>query len=82
MSLDLIDWAKKQQYLLVYSCCSNILRPLNIGCFGPFQLKYNQDCLSFPRLAHKKVTRFDVRVFACKAYVSALSPSKIKSAFS
>ena len=47
-----------------------------------FQLKYNQECLSFSRQTHKAVTRFDVCALACRAYISALSRSDIRSAFS
>ena len=84
ISLDLIDWAKNNNIVLFVlpPHCSHILQPLDVGCFGPFQLKYNQECLSFSRQTHKTVTRFDVCSLACKAYISALSPSNIQSAFS
>ena len=50
ISLDLIDWAKNNNIVLFVlpPHCSHILQPLDVGCFGAFQLKYNQECLSFP----------------------------------
>ncbi|XP_061196712.1 uncharacterized protein LOC133204990 [Saccostrea echinata] len=84
ISLDLIDWAKNNNVILFVlpPHCSHILQPMDVGCFGPFQLKYNQECLSFSRLNHKTVTRYDVCALACKAYTAALSPTNIQAAFS
>ena len=84
ISLDFIDWAKNKNIVLfvLVPHCSHILQPLDFGCFGSFQLKYNQECLCFSRETHKTVPRFDVCALACKAYISAISQSNIQSTFS
>lgn len=83
ISLDLIEWAKNNNIVLFVLSPHwfHILQPLDVGCFGTFQLKYNQECLFFFRQTHKTVTRYDVSALAWKAYASALSPSNIQSAF-
>lgn len=83
ISLDLIEWAKNNNIVLFVLSPHwfHILQPLDVGCFGTFQLKYNQECLFFFRQTHKTVTRYDVCALAWKAYASALSPSNIQSAF-
>jgi len=83
VAIDLINWAKENNIVLFVlpPHCSHILQPMDAGCFGPLQLKYNQECLSFARANRRAVTRYDVCGLACKAYASALSPSNVQSAF-
>ena len=83
IGLDLIDWARDNNIVLFVlpPHCSHVLQPMDIGCFGPLQLIYNQECLAFSRLHHRTVTRYDVCALACKAYAAALSPSNLQSAF-
>ena len=55
---------------------------MDVGCFGPLRaIIYNQECLTFSRLHHKIVTRYDVCSLDCKAYTAALSPTNLRSAF-
>ena len=83
ISLDLTDWARENNIILFVlpPHCSHILQPKDIGCFGPLQVINNQECLTFSRLNHKLVTRYDVCSLACKAYTAALSPTNLRSAF-
>ena len=55
---------------------------MDIGCFGPLQLIYNQECLSFFPNNHRTVSKYDVCSLACKAYLAALSPSNRQASFS
>ena len=32
---------------------SHILQPMDVGCFGPLQIKYSQECTKFARLNHR-----------------------------
>ena len=67
---DLINWAKGNNIVLFVlpPYCSHISQPLDIGCYGPLQLKYNQECLYFARVNHRRITRYDVCGLACKIY--------------
>ena len=83
VSLGLIEWAKQNNIVLFVlpPHTSHILQPMDIGCFGPLQVRYNQECSKFARLNHRVVTRYDVCSLACKAYVSALSPHNLQASF-
>ena len=82
-SLDLIEWAKTNNiFLLVLPPhCSHILQPMDVGCFGPFQIKYSQECQTFTRCNGQMVSRYDVCGLACKAYSASLTPANLKAAF-
>ncbi|KAH3790724.1 hypothetical protein DPMN_168931 [Dreissena polymorpha] len=54
---------------------------MDVGCFGPFQKKYNQECLTYSRQHHLCVTLYDVCKLACKAYTVALSPVNLQASF-
>ena len=45
-SIELIEWANMNNIILFVlpPHCSHILQPMDVGCFGPFQIKYNQEC--------------------------------------
>ena len=83
ISLDVIDWAHENNVIsfVLPPHCSHILQPMHIGCFGPLQVIDNQECLTFSRLNHKLVNRYEVCSLACKAYTAALSPTNLGSAF-
>ena len=83
IALDLIVWARDNNIILFVlpPHCSHILQPMDKGCFGPLQIIYNQECLTFSRKNHRTVTRDDVCRLACKAYSTALSPSNLQAFF-
>ena len=54
---------------------------MDVRCFGPFQIKYNQECQAFSRNQGRVVTKYDVCRLACKTYTAALSPANLRSAF-
>jgi hypothetical protein len=83
ISVDLVEWAKQQNIVLFVlpPHTSHILQPMDIGCFGPLQLKYAQECSKFARTHHRVVTRYDVCSLACKAYSFALSPLNLQASF-
>jgi hypothetical protein len=84
ISLGLIEWAKNNNIVLFVlpPHCSHLLQPLDVGCFGPFEVAWNSACHSFPRVSGGKViTRYDVCRIACKIYASTLTPVNIQSSF-
>ncbi|XP_053391999.1 jerky protein homolog-like, partial [Mercenaria mercenaria] len=83
LSVDLIEWAQDNNIVLFVlpPHTSHVLQPMDIGCFGPLQLKYSQECTTFARLNHRVVTRYDVCGLACKAYAAALNTINLQSAF-
>ena len=82
-SLDLIEWAKTNNMILFVlpSHCSHILQPMDVGFFGPLQIKYSQECQTFSRCNGRMVSRYDVCALACKAYSAALTPANLRAAF-
>ena len=84
IAINLIEWACDNNIILFVlpPHYSHILQPMDIGCFGPLQLIYNQECLSFSRNNHRTVSKYDVCSLACKAYLAALSPSNLQASFS
>ena len=82
-SLDLIEWANANNIILFVlpPHCSHILQPMDVGCFGPFQIKYSQECQSFSRSNGRMVSRYDVCALACKVYSAALTPANLRAAF-
>ena len=83
IGLDLVDWADDNKIILFVlpPHTSHILQPMDVGCFGPFQLLYSKECTKFARTNHRMVTKYDVCNLACKAYSSALSPSNLQNSF-
>ncbi|XP_052227458.1 uncharacterized protein LOC127842149 [Dreissena polymorpha] len=81
---ELIDWASKNRVVLFVlpPHTSHVLQPLDVGIFGPFKSYYYSECASFMN-AHmgQKITRFDMAKLACKAYLKAMTPLNIQSAF-
>ena len=78
----LIEWARDNNIILFVlpPHCSNILQPLEIGCFSPMKAKFNQKCQLFMRQnPSRTITRFDI-CEACKAYLKGLSPTNLISA--
>ena len=82
-SLDLIEWARTNNSILFVLSphCSHILQPMDVGCFGQFQIKYSQECQTFSRGNGRIVSRYDVCALACKAYSAALTPANLRAAF-
>ncbi|KAL5021408.1 hypothetical protein ScPMuIL_000563, partial [Solemya velum] len=53
-----------------------------IGCFGPLKRNYNKQCQEFMRSnPGQKVTKYNVARLTGSAYVTALSPANLTSAF-
>jgi hypothetical protein len=46
ISVDLVEWAKQQNIVLFVlpPHTSHILQPMDVECFGPMQLKFDQEC--------------------------------------
>jgi hypothetical protein len=54
---------------------------MDIGCFGPLQLKYAQECSKFAITHHRVVTRYEVCSLPFKTYSNALSPLNLQTSF-
>ncbi|XP_060602824.1 uncharacterized protein LOC132755901 [Ruditapes philippinarum] len=84
VALDLIQWAKAENIILFVlpPHCSHLLQPLDVSCFGPFEIAWNAACHRHMRESGGSiVTRYEVARLACKIYASTLTPSNIQSAF-
>ena len=83
-SLGLIEWAKSENIILFVlpPHCSHILQPLDVSCFGPFQIAWNSACQKYMRESDGRViTRYDVCQLACKVYLSTITVTNIVAAF-
>ncbi|XP_052071024.1 uncharacterized protein LOC127709474 [Mytilus californianus] len=84
ISLELIEWARKENIILFVlpAHTSHILQPMDVGCFGPFERIFNNECHKFMRQnCSQPITRYNICGLACKGYLHALSPSNLQSAF-
>ena len=81
--MDIIEWTQERNIilhiLLVHT--SHILKPLDVGCYGPLQRIYDNECHKTMRQNHFIITRYNVCELGCKAYQKALSPENLHSAF-
>ena len=78
ISLPLIQWAKENHIILFVlpPHCSHLLQPLDISCFGPFEVSWNSTCHGYMRESGRRViNRYDVCRLACKVYSNTLTPS-------
>ena len=60
---------------------SHILQPLDVGCYGPFQRIYNNECHKTMYTNSSVITRYNVCEIACKVYPKAFSPTNLQSAY-
>ncbi|CAC5366940.1 unnamed protein product [Mytilus coruscus] len=84
ISLELIELARKENIILFVlpAHTSHILQPMDVGCFGPFERIFNNECHKFMRQnCSQPITRYNKCGLACKGYLHALSPSNLQSAF-
>lgn len=81
ISVGLLQWAKERNIILfiVPAHTSHILQPLDVGCYGPMQRKFNAECHIFTRESQCVVTRYNVGQLVCKVYSKALSADLISS---
>jgi len=84
ISLPLVQWAKENHIILFVlpPHCSHLLQPLDISCFGPFEVSWNSTCHGYMRVSGGRViNRYDVCRLACKVYSNTLTPSNVQAAF-
>jgi hypothetical protein len=74
ISVDLITWAQNYNIIMYVLPAHNsdILQPLNVGCYGPFQRIYNNECHTIMRTNYYVTTRHNVCEIACKVHPKAL----------
>ena len=81
---DIISWAKDHNITLFVlpPHTSHILQPLDVGCFGPLEKLYSQECQRFMLENRGKViTRHEVASVVCKVYSKALSVTNLVLSF-
>lgn len=83
VAVDIIEWAQERKVILhiLPAHTSHILQPLDVGCYGPLQRIYDNECHKSMRANHSVITRYNVCELGCKAYQKALSPENLQSAF-
>lgn len=84
VSLPLIQWAKDNHIILFVlpPHCSHLLQPLDVSCYGPFEMAWNAACHRHLRDSGGTViNRYDVCRLACKVYTATLTPANIQVAF-
>ena len=83
VSVGLIEWAKEHRIILYIlpAHTSHLLQPLDVGCYGPLQRVYNNECHKQMRLTSSVITRYNVGELASRAYTKALSPENLQTAF-
>ena len=86
VSLTLTSRGKEHgiEFFILPPHTSHLTQPLDVGCFAPLNAIYNVECQTYMRLnPGHQITRYMYVVgeLACKAYLKALSPDNIISAF-
>lgn len=84
ISLSLIEWARENKIILFVlpPHTTHVLQPLDVGCFGPFEVSYNSACQTFLRRNKgRTVTSYDIGQLACSAYQNSLTPKNVSAAF-
>lgn len=84
ISLSLIEWAKQNKIILFVlpPHTSHILQPMDVGCFGPFEVLYQAEVKKITRQkSGTSVTRYDICGLVCKVYDKALQGDNLRAAF-
>lgn len=84
VNLGLVQWARQENIVLFVlpAHTSHVLQPMDVGCFGPFEMIFNRVAHKFMREScGRSITKFDICKLACSAYTKALSPENLQSAF-
>ncbi|KAH3708958.1 hypothetical protein DPMN_068417 [Dreissena polymorpha] len=83
-SSELIQWALTNNIhiFVLPAHTSHVLQPLDVAVFGPFKRFYYSECSAYMKTNMGKiVTKYDIAAIACQAYLKAMSPWNIVSAF-
>ncbi|CAG2209355.1 unnamed protein product [Mytilus edulis] len=83
VAVDIIEWAQEHHIIIhvLPAHTSHILQPLDVGCYGPLQRIYDNECHKTIRQNSSVITKYNICELACKAYQKALSPENLQSAF-
>ena len=83
IAVDIIHWAQQHNIIIhiLPAHTSHILQPLDVGCYGPLQRIYNNECHKTIRQNSSVITRYNICELACKAYQIALSADNLQAAF-
>ena len=84
ISPSFVEWAKEHNLMLLVlpAYTSHILQPLDVAIFGPFKSYYYTECAIYmQRHMGQKVISYDMAKIASKAFLKAMTPLNIQSAF-
>lgn len=83
VAVDIIEWAQAHNIILhiLPAHTSHVLQPLDVGCFGPLQRIYDNECHKTIRQNSSVITRYNICELASKAYQKALSTENLQSSF-
>ncbi|CAG2188273.1 unnamed protein product [Mytilus edulis] len=83
VAVDIIEWAQEHHIIIhvLPAHTSHILQPLDVGCYGPLQRIYDNECHKTIRKNSSVITKYNICELACKAYQKALCPENLQSAF-
>ena len=84
ISPGIIEWARQRRVMLFVlpAHTSDILQPIEVGCFGALEQSYNSQCQNF--IGHnldKNTTKCDIGKILCLAYKKAFTPTTKKAPF-
>ena len=79
ISVGALDWAKSHDiiFFILPAHTSHVLQPVDVGCCGPFQKMYHDECHKITRITSYTVTRYDICSVACRVYNRALSEENL-----
>ncbi|XP_063401995.1 uncharacterized protein LOC134686219 [Mytilus trossulus] len=82
VAVDIIEWAQEHHIIIhvLPAHNSHSLQPLDVGCYGPLQRIYDNECHKTIRQNSSVITKYNICELACKAYQKALSPENLHSA--
>ena len=83
VSVDLWEWARENGIIFFFlpPYTSDILQPLDVSCYGPFQDMFRNECQKMMQETGAALTHFKVCEISCCVYANALSPDNAQSAF-
>lgn len=84
INLPVLEWARRTNVTIIVlpAHTSDVLRLLDVGCFGPLQKINNANCHRFIRQNSASIiTWYNVSSLASDSYITAMSCAYLRSAF-
>ncbi|XP_071499248.1 uncharacterized protein [Diadema antillarum] len=84
ISIPVLEFARAHRIVLFVlpAHTSHVLQPLDVACFAPLKRAYSTECAKFMQThPGEMVTRYDIARLSSSAYLRAMGPENLKSAF-